>query len=1518
MATQLFTSTFNAALGYAVEHKVGVLCDGSLAVCDFDGSSGHLYQVTSPGSSPSATSIQTFGGTGGTNIVTSLYVLNNGSTSSDVWVVYAENSATTLLGVAHATYTASGSSWSWDNTGTSISLGSITNGFMVPAIIWTGTYLIVATRGGTANFTVCLTYTSTKSGASGWSALAELESEGGSSHYYPTLLHDGANGCSIIVYSIGGDTVNARVLPDSSTPANANWSASVALSGTVGVGAANITATLDTTNKNLHVAWVNTSASTNPNYVKSTYTTTSISAGTAFAITGGAGTAATSPSLALDSNGKAYLLWASAASGAASDISYATIVSPYGSGNLSSVTNLTGASANDNVFPSVPKDNPISLSFLPVVYMKSATSPYGVMLDTSIVLSATVTGAAHISETATLSANGSATGVSAAGIVGAGQLHVSGFETVTASAGIVGHGHINANSPTFSGSGPGDIVRSTGTQFANKSGNGYGTGDISGTEFDYAYTDVNGKGWAVGSNPWYGGMPLSAWYELNATLNTALPQKTTTTGNQMSLLTTQSGGWSHWENDIVSFQSSELVTFANTGNFTELAPVSTPFRAYLKAIGDTNDANGISWQSTVCIYPGDPGLMVFRFDMTNAGASKQADESDFQLIASLVGDNGANPVGVWNPNNAFYGNIGGTTTVGWPSSGTTVSATLDYTGITPNSNSGITLGVGAAIISPPTTAMHWPDYGLQMNESGPSSTVPTRIKFGLQYGVGSLYTIPANTTYTFYVLRALRYGLTAADMAAIAADFKFPGTPTVTTGTFTSFSIDERAYIFAAGANNTVKLTFDLTPAHVTVRYKPILKVTGWTGGAPYLQWGAITLVDGSDYRHYIDSGTNTLYLQLYFDIVPSGTSPALGQRQNATLNVLPTQIFSGADIQANFALHANGTAVHFVPAHIALSGSLTRAASAHLALQSSLTRTSSAHAALQSALTRPVTNHMALSVTLKRPVAAHTALLGTLTRPVSAHAALQSFFTHAVPAHVPLFGTVTRTVSAHVSASGLPARQVTTTIALRGNPVRTVSAALALRSALARPVTAATALQSTLTRAVVAHAHLIATPTRAVTAHLALAGIVTRGVSVHASILQQFSRSVATHVAITNSTFTRSANASLALRSIGVTRAVSTSAPLRASPIRSVTTSAALSGGLVRAVTAHSALQSALARPVNAHLALQSSFTRPVTAHSALQGTLTRTSIAHAALQSFFTRAVSAHLALQAASLQRTAPTHVALNAALVRPVPVHVPLAGVVIHAVSARMALSGGSARAVSASVAVQSVGLRRTVTAHSALFSALTRPVAAHIAIQNNPARQVQTHGALQANPARSVTLHLALFSSVTRTMSAHVAVQSARTRAVTLHVALQGGTFRPVQAGMALQASLTRNVTQRIALQSLLIRTVVAHTAVQSTLKRTTSAHTALLATPTRPASARMALQGTLRRQAISVVAISGVTLRVITVHISLSPTLSRSVLAWVAITYPIILAPALSVQAPGGTALSAQAPGADPNVLNVV
>lgn len=909
MPSQVTTAAATTGLAYSTQRKIEQLCDGSyLALVQTAITTLKLVQITSPSGTPSFTTLaQTFTFAGANNTVGDLFILNNGTTTSDVWVVWSDNSTNTGLYVAHGTYTASGSSWSWDNTSTSIALGSYTSGFMLPSVVWTGSNLIIVTRANTSNYGIAITYTSTKNGSSGWAALAWLDGGGLGSHCYPLVRHDAANGCTLCVYSLANDTVYGRVIADGSTPSVANWSSAVTLSGAsaVGVGAANISAVLDTANKRIHVAYGNSSVSTNPIYTTATYTTTAITAGTPISVDSGA-TTFTGPSVALDnaSPPNAYVFWATGAVGSASDIEYAKIASPYSSAG--SATNLTSASGNDNAYPHVPAQAPLGGGYVPLLYAH-AVSPWAVEYDNSISISTVYSGAATLKGQGKLTAAGNAAGVGAATLKGQGALTAAGLVVITASVTLKGHGAFSA-SQYAPGTGIGDLALSTQTQTWVNSG--------SGTETDITYEDGSNSGWRVGIIPSYGGAVISAWYEINSGA-VAGAGTLDSNGSQTDLYTQSGGGgtnpdgWTHSLEESTAhvtfnggYDGSESYSFANAGSLTELAPVGTVFRrGYLALVKDgVALQTGLKVQVTTYIYPGDPGMIVDRIDWINPTASAVSlDSLNLTSIGGLL-DTSATPAGAWTHSNAQQGTVGGTPT-SVPSSQT--AGEPDYFAITPNGAYGQKIGLVAVkgtVLG--ASGYNWSPQ-IAYDETTTGSTPNDRIKMYYITG-GASYSIPANTTQSYYVLKSLRRSLTSSDAAAIAADYLNPGTLSVSAGslvtqtsdtpagrTASAFAWSERAWVVQASATAGVGVTLDMTPAHVTVRFKPVFKLTNWTtGSAPIVTWGGAALTAGVDYRHVEDTTNHICYVQLYFDVVASGAGT--GQRNNAALNIQPSAV-SGA-----------------------------------------------------------------------------------------------------------------------------------------------------------------------------------------------------------------------------------------------------------------------------------------------------------------------------------------------------------------------------------------------------------------------------------------------------------------------------------------------------------------------------------------------------------------------------------------------------------------------------------------------
>jgi hypothetical protein len=408
------------------------LWDGSLIFLVNDGASLILYRIASPGAgSPSATSIQSFAvpGAGGGSIHNGdLYVADDGAGGSDVWVGYAENNNAGGAYVQHAVFD-SGGSWTWD-TATSVH----GNGFGTVnqiSLVWTGTYVVALMRATTSGAVYMgINYTSTKNATSGWQAtLVQLSSTaGGGSHYFGELHHDDTLGCIVAVYSLHGETLQSRVLPDSSSPALVNWGPETDLGvGTIALldfqGHASL---LDHTTGRMHVLYYDntTGAAKNPGYVTGTITVNGTSSAVTWASPFQVGTRSDgndSPTLAVDGSGKVFAFWSSNLTGSSADVLYATIDSPYTS--ASAQTNLTNAANSRNNHPMTPRRQRSTAGYIPLFYLTGTASPYTVNYDNSI---AAATGGSSIEGAASLSADGNLTVAGAVLYGGASSLSANG------------------------------------------------------------------------------------------------------------------------------------------------------------------------------------------------------------------------------------------------------------------------------------------------------------------------------------------------------------------------------------------------------------------------------------------------------------------------------------------------------------------------------------------------------------------------------------------------------------------------------------------------------------------------------------------------------------------------------------------------------------------------------------------------------------------------------------------------------------------------------------------------------------------------------------------------------------------------------------------------------------------------------------------------------------------------------------------------------------------------------------
>jgi hypothetical protein len=408
--------------------------------------------------------------------------------------------------------------------------------------------------------------------------------------------------------------------------------------------------------------------------------------------------------------------------------------------------------------------------------------------------------------------------------------------------------------PSSNGSGTGGLT--TSSQIQNGITNNPGNGQL---ETNTTWVDPSGNGWRVGTIPGYGGATIATWYEVDGGV-VGPTQASLDTTNPTDLLHdfTQSAGGAYWGSESTPYSETSLA----------LGTFRSGYRATIPANGV--DPNGFTHTVTTYIYPGDPGFMVNRFDITNPSTSPiqlSATQSiEYDVISGLQSVDGT-----WTMANGGYGNVGGAPVQGWPSTAT--PGNPDYFYVVPAAASAVKDGVVAVAATKLST------LGL-LNIQVLGAANSHRIKV-LVYGNNSVF--PANTTKTFFVLQAIARNLNAAQAQSIAADYLNADAPSIGMGTFAGFSYEDGSYTFAANGNVT---TFTPTfSSNVQERWLGIYRVTGYTSGAsPSVTLNGVPLTSGIDYLSYVDTGAQVAYVKLMKPLVP-GTATA-GQLQSGPITI--------------------------------------------------------------------------------------------------------------------------------------------------------------------------------------------------------------------------------------------------------------------------------------------------------------------------------------------------------------------------------------------------------------------------------------------------------------------------------------------------------------------------------------------------------------------------------------------------------------------------------------------------------
>lgn len=387
------------------------------------------------------------------------------------------------------------------------------------------------------------------------------------------------------------------------------------------------------------------------------------------------------------------------------------------------------------------------------------------------------------------------------------------------------------------------------------------------TETDYTYIDGSGNGWRVGAIPGYGGANIAMWYEVDGC---------TVGPTQTSLDTTSPSDLAH---DYTQSPSNNFVGSENSP-YTEvqMGPSIPSFRAGMQATVPSTgvDTNGFVHTVTTYVYPGNPGFIVDRFDITNPSSSpillSPTQPLQFWTISGLEQANST-----WAAANGGYGTVGGSSVQGLPTSAT--PGAPDYFYIDPASGSGVSDGVAAAL------ATNLSSLGLA-NLQIEALVNGNRLKIGV-FGDNSVagqdYSFPAGTTITFYLLQTISRNLTSAQAESIAADYLNPDAPTMTTGSFDGFSEGQGLYTFT-GSGNTVTFTPTFSST-VQERWLDVYAVDGYTSTSlPTVSIGGVTLTEGTQYIAAVDTTDHVAYVKLMEPLVPG--APGTGQLQSGPITI--------------------------------------------------------------------------------------------------------------------------------------------------------------------------------------------------------------------------------------------------------------------------------------------------------------------------------------------------------------------------------------------------------------------------------------------------------------------------------------------------------------------------------------------------------------------------------------------------------------------------------------------------------
>src|SRR5579883_2719393 len=380
----------------------------------------------------------------------------------------------------------------------------------------------------------------------------------------------------------------------------------------------------------------------------------------------------------------------------------------------------------------------------------------------------------------------------------------------------------------------------------------------SGSDLILESLDASNNGWEVFFNHADGGA-ITRTQEINNGVATDLQYQ----GILHSLVQSyvQTGGTFHANQD----QAGQIIVLRNTPELVGIETIST------------NTTIHITWTYFYYFWPN--GQAYIQLSIQNTGTTPvrftSGDSIEINLDGLIIGDYGDQSPQAWYvaPNGTVHSPVP-----------VTVSSTeANLFSMTPT-------------IAGPTTGFFLDKFTSWAAAGAASNGIrylgnTTRSKMQWQ---GNLASLAPGQVLPFSLLLEFRRNMTQSQSVSFDSDYRTPSI-TVNTGTLDTtdnepvqqtlnngFNMDLGCYVISA-ASNHVNAQLDLS-AGVTTRWAPRFKIVGWFKGAPTVTWGGQILTPGVDYNYVIDSATNTLYLQLNFDVV-SG-SPGAGQQANAPLDI--------------------------------------------------------------------------------------------------------------------------------------------------------------------------------------------------------------------------------------------------------------------------------------------------------------------------------------------------------------------------------------------------------------------------------------------------------------------------------------------------------------------------------------------------------------------------------------------------------------------------------------------------------